>query len=693
MRLLILILAIALLLAMSPSSVLAATGSRDVGETIRTDILVIGSTPCGIASAIAAARQGEKVILADMNDFMGGMMTNGLGKTDIGPRHTIKGIFEEFIDNVYADYVEKYGPDSQQVRQCSSGYYFEPHVAEKIFNRMVKAEKNITLKYHYRPDGVLVQRDTLDGVYFIDTERKKRVEIRAAVFIDATYEGDIAAMCGAAYRVGRESKEEFGEPFAGVLYMDHYTRMILPGTTGEADKRVQSYNFRLTLTANPGNRVMPKKPESYSRDEYLQVLESVEKGRIRTVQDVLNIEFIANGKSDTNNMPRSLISTDLPEENYTYPEASYPEREKIVKRHKDYIMGLLWFLQNDPEMPETLRAECAKYGFAKDEYPDTKDHFPRQIYVREARRIWADYNFTAHDALLGPGIERTPIHWNSVACGGYAMDSHATRKREPDHDNMEGFYYMGGMTQPYQIPYGVMVPQKINGLLVPGAASATHIGFGTLRMEPVWMALGQAAGTSVHIARQLFINPRDVPINRVQTLLLNQGAIITTFNEMKTPTPFVSESQWKALQFWGTRGFFTSYDALPTEDITRGEAASWLMSAIKQGDFMPAYGPFMKHNGGGAGPSSLAQLKGLQIILDAGDPDGVLTSAELKLWFARIEPWNDGTLADGWTKRVKQKDSLPTAPEAVDSNPAVTRAQFCEVLYDKYRYATPGPIQ
>ena len=273
------------------------------------------------------------------------------------------------------------------------------------------------------------------------------------------------------------------------------------------------------------------------------------------------------------------------------------------------------------------------------------------------------------------------------------MDSHATRKREPDHDNMEGFYYMGGMTQPYQIPYGVMVPQKINGLLVPGAASATHIGFGTLRMEPVWMALGQAAGTSAHIARQLFIDPRDVPINRVQAILMNDGQVITTFNEMKTPTPIVSESQWKALQFWGTRGFFTSYDALPTEDITRGEAASWLMSAIKQGDFMTAFGPYMKHNGGGGGPSSLAQLKGLQIVLDAGDPDALLTFNEVELWLARIEPWNDGTLADGWTKRVKPKESLPTAVEAADKNPDITRAQFCEALYEKYRYATPGPIQ
>lgn len=684
--------AVLILTALSTACVQAAQ-PKDYSEMIRTDVLVIGSTPCGIASAIAAARQGEKVIVADMNDFMGGMMTNGLGKTDIGPRHTIKGIFKEFIDLVYADYLEKYGPNSEQVRQSSTGYYFEPNVAERIFNRMVKAEKNITLKYHYRPDGVWMNRDKLDAVYFRDTRNNRRIQIRAAVFIDATYEGDIAAMCGATYRVGRESREEFGEPFAGVLYMDHYTRMILPGSTGRPDKRVQAYNFRLTLTANPENRVMPKKPAGYNREEYLQVLESIEKGRIRTVQDVLNIEFIANGKSDTNNMPRSLISTDLPEENYTYPEAGYAEREKIVQRHKDYILGLLWFLQNDPEMPEALRAECAQYGFAKDEYPTTSDHFPRQLYVREARRIWCDYNFTAHDAMLGPGLQRTPIHWNSIACGGYAMDSHATQKREPGKEHMEGFYWMGGMTQPYQIPYGVMVPQTVNGLLVPGPASATHIGFGTLRMEPVWMALGQAAGNAAHIARQLYLEPRDVPINRVQALLLDQGAIITTFNEMKVVNPGVTANQWKALQFWGTRGFFNSYDALPAKPITRGEAASWLMSGFRLGDFMAAWGPFMKHNGGGSGAASLAQLQGMYLLPEAGDPDAELTASELRFWLAKIEPWIDGSFGDKWTERVRAKESLPTAPESTDPDPFVTRAQFCEALYEKYRYATPGPIQ
>jgi len=684
-------LALLVLLTLSRLPVGAATAA-DYDEMVRTDVLVVGATPCGIAAAIAAARCGSKVILTDMKDYMGGMMSNGLGRTDIGPRNTIGGIFREFIDSIHAYYVETYGADSAQVRACSRGYYFEPSVAERMFEGMLEAEKNVKLKYHYRPDGVFKYKDRIYGLNFIDTRHKKRVQIRAGVVIDATYEGDIAAMSGVPYRVGRESREEYGEPYAGVLYMDHYTRMVLPGTTGDGDRRVQAYNFRLCLTRNPDNRVMPKKPDNYNRDEYLQVLESAEAGRIKTVQDVLNIEPLPNGKSDTNNMPKSLISTDLPEENYDYPDATYEEREQIVKRHRDYILGLLYFLQNDPEMPEPLKAECREWGFAKDEYPDN-DNFPRQIYVREARRIWGLYTFSMHDAVLAPGMLRTPIHFDSIACGGYAMDSHATRKREPGHDTaMEGFYYLGGVTQPYQIPYRVMVPQRVDALLVPGAASATHIGYGTLRMEPVWMALGQAAGTAAHLARRLHIEPREVPANRLQSWLVTNGQILTAFSDIQGPSESVSEDSWQAMQFYGTRGFFDSYDAGPLQAVTRGTAAQWLMSTIRVGDFMPAYGPFVKHSGGGTAESSLAQLQTLKIITEAGDPEALLTSGEMAFWLSRIKPWVDGSIGDTWTKRVRPKESLEASDASWTAGEPVTRAQFCEALFARFRYATPGPI-
>ncbi len=677
------------LVLMLMSGVSFAAGDYD--EMIRTDVLVVGATPCGISAAIAAARSGSNVILTDAGDHMGGMMTNGLGRTDIGPRYTIAGIFGEFINNVYNYYVDTYGKDSQQVKDSSSGYYFEPHVAEMVFNKMVKAEKNIKLRYHYRPDSVLVYDTRLHGVTFLDTKHNRRIQIRGGITVDATYEGDVAAWSGVPFRVGRESREEFGEPYAGVIYMDHYNRMILPGTTGYGDKRVQAYNFRLTQTDNPDNRVMPQKPDTYNRNGYLPVLQSIKEGRIKTVQDVLNIERIPNGKSDTNNMPKSLISTDLPEENYTYPTATPEERQKIIQRHKDYILGLLWFLQNDPEMPADLQGECRQWGLSKDEYPDN-GNFPRQIYVREARRMWGLYTFTAHDAMLAPGSLRTPIQYDSIACGGYAMDSHATRKREPDHPVMEGFYYFGGMTQPYQIPYRVMVPQNIDALLVPGAASGTHMGFGTLRMEPVWMAMGQAAGTAAHLARELFVEPRDVSTPRLQALLLENNQIITAFQDAQGPSDTLTADTWRAMQFWGTRGFFDSYQARPQDTLTRGVAAQWLMTAFRQGDFMTYFGPFAKHNGGGTEDSSLAQLVGLKILDAAGDSDAILTEGEMAQWTSRIQPWINGSFGDLWTKRVRPQGSPEPAVQPANPDQPVTRGRFCEALYARYRTGTPANI-
>ena len=667
-----------------------ASTADDYDELIRADVLVVGATPCGISASIAAARCGSDVVLADMTEHMGGMMANGLGRTDIGPRYTIAGIFKEFVDNVYAHYVRPYGPDSQQVKDCSNGYYFEPSVAENTFNEMVKAEKRIKLKYHYRPDSIFMYKDRIYGVTFLDTKHNKRVQVRAGVVIDATYEGDIAAMAGVPYRIGRESREEFGEPYAGVLYMNHYGRMVLPGTTGEADKRVQAYNFRLCLTRNPDNRVLPDKPKYYNRTEYLQVLESIRASRLKTIKDVLNIEPLPNGKSDVNNTPKSLISTDLPEENYAYPEASYELRDKIVERHKQYTLGLIYFLQNDAEMPDALKAQCREWGFAKDEYPDN-GNFPRQIYVREARRIRGLYDFTMHDAMLAPGMLRTPIQYDSIACGGYAMDSHATRKFDGHDETMEGFFYLGGMTQPYQIPYRVMVPQQIDALLVPGAASGTHIGFGTLRMEPVWMAMGQAAGTAAHLARRLRCEPRDVPTSRLQAWLLSNDQIITAFTDAQGPSDSLSKDAWQAMQFWGTRGLFDSYNARPAEPITRGVAAQWLMEAFRQGDFMTSDGPSVKHSGGGTAESSLAQLEGLAIT-PAGDPNAVLTEGEMAFWISGIQPWIDGSLFDSWVTRIKQ-DQTPKAIEVPNSDQPVTRARFCEALYAKFRSATPAPIQ
>jgi hypothetical protein len=237
-----------------------------------------------------------------------------------------------------------------------------------------------------------------------------------------------------------------------------------------------------------------------------------------------------------------------------------------------------------------------------------------------------------------------------------------------------------------------MIPQNIDGLLVPGAVSSTHLGFGTLRMEPVWMAMGQAAGTAAHISEKLFLKPRDIPVNRLQALLVENNQVLTVFNDIQGPNDDVSDDAWHALQFYGTRGFFDSYDANPFGSVTRGQAAKWMMSCIKLGDFMPIYGPFVKHNGGGSDESSLAQLAVLKIIPQAGDSSVILSETELRLWLQNVEPWLDGSLGDAWVNRVKSKDAIQLS--IADSEPAspVTRLHFCDELFKRFHSATPAEI-
>jgi len=672
---------------------LGRASSAELYESeIRTDILVVGATPCGISAAIAAARGGSKVILTEPTVHIGGMMTSGLGRTDIGPRHSVDGIFGEYVRNIRRYYADTYGEESQQVKDSGNGYYFEPSAAETVLNKMVSGEKKINLRLHYQPEGVVVLGDRLSAVNFLDTRRDRRVRIRAGIIIDATYEGDVAAMAGVPYRIGRESREEQGEPYAGVIYLDHLTRMVLPGSTGKGDRRVQAYNFRLTLTKDPANQIKPSMPDNYNRDDYTAIFESIKIGRVKTFADVIETRLLPNGKYDANNQPLSLVSTDLPEENYGYPEASPAERERIVKRYRDYTLGLLYFLQNDRELPFDLRLDARAWGLAKDEYPDN-NHFPRQIYVREARRIQGLYTFTAQDAMFGPGIERTPIKFDAIACGGYSIDSHATRKMQAGHDlELEGFFWLSGITQPYQIPYRIMIPQRINGLIVAGAVSATHLGFGTLRMEPVWMAMGQAAGSAAHIARQLSIEPRNVPVNRLQSWLAEDSQVLSVFSDVQGPGKDLSETEWQALQFYGTRGFFNSYEAEPNKPITRGTAAQWFLSAIRAGDFMTYYGPSVKHEGGGSMESSLKQLQALKIADSAGDPSEILTCGEMLTWLSRVTPWIDGSWGDKWVERVKPKD-LPPAPANIESSDKpVTRSEFCTALYRRFRSTSPVRI-
>ena len=516
------------------------------------------------------------------------MTTAGLGKTDVETPEAIGGLFKEFIDRVYADYVERYGVDSENVKLCKEGYYYEPSVAERILDAMVAAEKNITVLRRHRLEEVFRTGNAVSRVRLTNRADDATVELSGRMFIDATYEGDLAALAGAKYRLGRESRGEFDELHAGVVYQEWETRAFLAGTTGEGDKRLQAYTYRLCLTTDPANSfLIGSPPPNYDRTRYLGYIDDWKAGRLGAPQKIipnagyyaptfgtvvraLSLADIPNRKLDCNMNPRAL-GFPFTEENYDYPEANWERREEISLKIRNLTLGLLYFLQNDEEVPAEHRELARKFNLPKDEFTDN-DHFPFQLYVREARRIIGLYTLSERDLIVGPELRRPPIHADAICAGEYPIDSFPVRKREPGHDKaLEGYLLMQKeLTRPYQIPYRILVPETVDGLLVPVAASTTHIAFSSIRLEPTWMALGQAAGTAAHLAIESDIQPRDVDVPKLQRLLLDGGQVLTYYRDLDRKNP-----NFKALQFYGTKGLFPDYDARAEEPASAEDMVAW----------------------------------------------------------------------------------------------------------------------
>ena len=520
------------------------------------DVVVVGGTPGGIMTAVSASRMGHSALLLERSGTVGGLPAGGLGATDIATRGATTGLFLEFVTRVKERYIREYGADSQQVKDCSDGYHFEPGVAEAVFGEMLSECENVCVRkmmqFDAAPENVRMEGKRIRWIRVTDRVSGKRLKVRGKVFVDATYEGDLGAAAGVPFRIGREGKDEFDEPIAGKVYK-YWRGPVGEGTTYEGDGTIQAYNYRLCLTREEGNRVPFRKPDHYDREEYVSLIDDILYGRhtgvaTMEVTDAMreanrkailaggrtsipddpwgmaklsNMTKLPNGKTDANNQHMAFISTDLPEENQEWPTASWEWRDRFAVRLREYTEGLLWFAANDEAVPESFRREVSNWGFAADEYMDN-DNFPRQVYVREGRRLEGMYFFTANDALTGTG--RGPLHADAVTASHYALDSHAHHKREPGRIHLDGF--LSWPTQVYNVPYGVMVPKEITNLLFPVPVSGSHIGFSTLRMEPCWMALGQAAGAAASLAIENRISVQDVDIETLQDYLLEQGATL-----------------------------------------------------------------------------------------------------------------------------------------------------------------------
>jgi len=545
------------------------------------DVVIVGGTPGGIMAAIAAAREGCTVILLERTAHVGGLPANGLGATDIATRGATGGLFLDFVGRIKAHYVRAYGADSRQVKDCSDGYHFEPSVAERTFAEMLAGQPKVKVlrmrQFDAKPENVRLDGGSLREISVLNRETGAQERYTAHIFIDATYEGDLAAAAGVPFRMGREAAAEFNEPMAGRIYKQ-WGGKAGPGSTGEADKAIQAYNYRLPLTRDPARRLAIEKPADYRREDYASLVDDIRSSRETTapgyqhyemewsgIGRVVNMVTLPNGLTDANNQHAAFLSTDLPEENWPWPTAAWEWRDRFAARQRSYTLGLLWFVQNDPELPEDFRNRCRPWGLAKDEYADN-GNFPRQVYVREGRRIEGEYLFTAIDAIPVKPRERPPLHADSITASHYSLDSHAVRKREPDRVHLDGFF--SHPTAPYTVPYGVIVPKKVDGLLTPVPVSGTHVGFSTLRMEPCWMALGEAAGTAAAISIRDGVAPRKADVAKIQDALLGRGAVLIYFQDARPDSP-----AWPALQRLALKGKFAGWQAQLARPVSAARAA------------------------------------------------------------------------------------------------------------------------
>jgi hypothetical protein len=440
--------------------------------TLQTQVCIIGATPAGICAAIAAARDGARVVLAERSAHIGGLPANGLGATDIHLREATTGLFAAFVEENRRHYAHAYGEASEQLAVSKGGLHFEPSVAEQTFWTMLQPwlDRVTVLTRHEfdHTDGRSVRMatgargadgesaggraaatsepgNTIATVRMRDLASGTDVEIAAGVFLDCTYEGDLMASAGVPYATGRESRTEHGESYAGVLYKLWMGEPNIALSTGEGDDRLQAYNYRLCLTGDPTNRIPLERPSGYDRSEYVSLIDDIAANRwtgrvtdeleTEAIGRVVNIIRLPNGKTDANNQHLSFLSTDLPEENSRWPDAPWSWRDSFATRLREYTEGLLWFMANDPEVPAGIREAVGRYGWPRDEYEDNQG-FPRAVYVREARRMRGRYLFTQHDvALKYPdalsaavvGRRQTVpagrIHATSITAGCYAIDS------------------------------------------------------------------------------------------------------------------------------------------------------------------------------------------------------------------------------------------------------------------------------
>jgi hypothetical protein len=522
-------------------------------DTFKADVIVYGGTSAAVTSAVQVARMGKSVIVVSPDKHLGGLSSSGLGFTDTGNKEVIGGLAREFYQLIYNHYQKpeswnwqkqsEYGNRGQGSPAIDGEkrtmWIFEPHVAEAAFEKMIADNKITVYRDEWlnrengvtKKDGRITSITTLSGKTF-----------KGKIFIDATYEGDLMASTGVSYHVGREANSVYNETWngvqKGVFHHGHWFKdnidpykipgdpssgllprisSEIPGENGTGDSKIQAYCFRLCLTQNPGNKVPIIKPEGYDSTQY-ELL--VRLSATRWDEFFAKYDAIPNYKTDVNN--HGPFSYDNIGMNWDYPDASYERRKEIINEHITYQKGLLYFMATDLRLPAWVRETMNSWGYSKDEFTDN-GYWPYNIYVREARRMLGEYVMTENDVLV-----KRPVP-NPIGMGSYTMDSHNVQRYVTPEGFVQNEGDLGvGAPKPYQIDLGSILPKKdeCTNLLVPVCVSCSHIAFGSIRMEPVFMILGQSAGTVASMALNKKKNIHDLTYTEIREKLLADGQIL-----------------------------------------------------------------------------------------------------------------------------------------------------------------------
>lgn len=520
---------------------------------VTVDICVYGGTSGGVIAAYTAKKLGKSVLLIEPGKHLGGMSSGGLGQTDIGNKYAINGIARDFYRRIGTHY--------GRLEQWT----FEPHVAENLFNQYVK-RANVDVLFSHRitaatKNGTNITEITLENSDQPGTATNRTV--RAKMFMDCSYEGDLMAKAGVSYIVGRESNSQYQETLSGVQLLDKHQfpdgidPYVKPGDSssglvygvspaklqpnGTGDKTVQAYNFRMCLTNVPENRLPITAPSDYDPKRYELVLRQMATRGTWTSLDVdlMHIAPMPNHKTDINN--RGGMSTDFIGANYDYPEADYATRATIWEAHKNYVMGFFYFLGHDPKVPPHIREEALTWGYPKDEFKDTGG-WPHQLYVREARRMVGAHVMTQHHC------QGREVVNDGVGMAAYTMDSHNCQRLVVNGMvKNEGDVQVGGFG-PYPISYRALVPKagECTNLFVPVCLSATHIAYGSIRMEPVFMVLGQASAVAAGMAID-----KNLPVQQVNVKQLQQQLEANPLSDGSTPEILLDNEDTSRVQLSG----------------------------------------------------------------------------------------------------------------------------------------------